>query len=104
MGNIAKVSSIDANFKDTQDNLMPQKKLMERAKTKEESISFSDIYEVRLLSSEINRASLESKKESLADIRSQMQDIIENIRFSGIYIIKDISYTDQLQARSLLNR
>ncbi len=103
MGNIIKVSSIDTNLKDTHDNLMPQKKEMERAKAKEE-VHFSDIYEVRLLSSEFNRASLESKKESLASIRSQMQNIMQDIRFSGIGVIKDMTYGNQMQARILLDR
>ena len=101
MGNIMKVSSIDTNLNDTQDKLMPQKKETERAKEKKIS-NFSDIYEIRLLSSEFNRASLESKRENLASICSQMQTIMQDIRFSGVRVIKDITYSQQLQARLLL--
>ena len=49
MSNIMKISSIDTNLNDTPKNLMPQKKIMERAKAENNS-SFRDIYEVRQLS------------------------------------------------------
>lgn len=101
MSNIMKVSSIDTNLNDTPKNLMPQKKIMERAKAENNS-SFSDIYEVRQLSSDFNKASLESKRESLAYIRSQMQNIVQDINLSGILVIKDISYSQQTGARMLI--
>ena len=101
MGNIIKVSSIDTNLNDTPKNLMPQKKAMERTKEDEREY-FSDIYEIRQLSTDFNRASLESKKESLAYIRTQMQNIMQNIKLSGTFVIRDISYSKQLQTRVLI--
>lgn len=101
MGNIEKVSSIDTSLNDTQTNLMPQKQIMERAKAKNEN-SFSDIYEVRQLTSDFNMASLESKRESLAYIRSQMQNIMQDISLTGVLVIKDITLNRQSGARMLI--
>lgn len=101
MGNIIRVSSLDTNLNDNPKNLMPPKKTMERTKEDEKEI-FSDIYEIRRLSTDFNKASLESKKESLAYIRTQMQNIVQNIRLSGTFVIRDISYNQQLQTRALI--
>ena len=101
MGNLIKLASINESFNNTQENLMPQKKAMERTKA-EINESFSDIYEIRQLSIDFNKASLESKKESIAYIRQQMQDIMQDIRLSGTYIITDMPFERQVQARQLI--
>lgn len=101
MGNLIKLASINESFNNTQENLMPQKKAMERTKA-EKNESFSDIYEIRQLSIDFNKASLESKKESIAYIRQQMQDIMQDIRLSGTYIITDMPFERQVQARQLI--
>lgn len=102
MGNIFKVSSIDAQLRDTPDNPVPHnKKEMERAKNGSDT-SFSDIYEVRQQCLNFNKACLLSKTESIASIRKEMQNMVHNIKFSGMFIIKDISFNEQIQARQLL--
>lgn len=102
MGNIFKVSSIDAQLHDTPDNPVPHnKKEMERAKNGKDT-SFSDINEVRQQCLNFNKACLLSKTESIASIRKEMQDMVQNIKFYGMFIIKDISFNEQIQARQLL--
>ena len=102
MGNIFKVSSIDAQLNNTPHNPMPHnKKEMERAKNNSNA-DFSDIYEVRQQCLKFNKACLMSKTDSIAAIRQEMQDVVHNIRFSGMFIIKDISFNEQIQARRLL--
>lgn len=102
MGNIFKVSSIDTQLRDTPDSPMPHnKKETERAK-KDSETSFSDIYEVRQQCLDFNKACLLSKTESIASIRKEMQDMVHNIKFSGMFIVKDISFNEQVQVRQLL--
>ena len=102
MGNIFKVSSIDTQLRDTPDNPVPHnKKEMERAKNGSDT-SFSDIYEVRQQCLNFNKACLLSKTESIAAIRKEMQDMVHNIKFSGMFIVKDMSFNEQVQARHLL--
>ncbi len=102
MGNIYKVSSIDAQLRDMPNNPMPHnKKEMERAKNDSDT-SFSDINEVRQQCLNFNKACLASKTESIAYIRKEMQNIVHNIKFSGMFIIKDISFNEQIQARQIL--
>ena len=36
------------------------------------------------------------------DLGKKMQDIVDNLKFSGIFIVKDISYNDQINAKHLL--
>ena len=100
--NIFQVSSIDAQLRDTPDNLVPHnKKEMERTKNISNN-EFSDIYEIRQQCLDFNKACLMSKTESIAKIRKEMQDIVDNLKFSGIFIVKDISYNDQINAKHLL--
>lgn len=102
MENIFKVSSIDTQMNDRPDNPMPHnKKEMERAKNDSDA-SFSDIYEVRQQCLNFNKACLLSKTESIAKIRKEMQDILDNLKFSGMFIVKDMSFNEQVQARHLL--
>ncbi len=103
MGNIFKVSSIDTQLRDTPDNPMPHsKKEMERAKNIGNN-DFSDIYEIRQQCLNFNKACLLSKTESVAFIRKEMQDVVQNLKFSGMFIIKDISFNEQIHARQLLD-
>ena len=102
MGNIFKVSSIDKQLRDTPYHPMPHNKLeMERAKNGSDT-SFGDIFEVRQQCLNFNKACLLSKTESIASIRKEMQNMVHNIKFSGMFIIKDISFNEQIQARQLL--
>ena len=102
MGNIFKVSSIDTQLRDTPDNPVPHnKKEMERTKN-DSNASFSDIYEVRQQCLNFNKACLLSKTESITSIRKEMQSMVHNIKFSGMFIVKDISFNEQIQARQLL--
>lgn len=103
MGNIFKVSFIDTQLRDTPDNPVPHnKKEMERTKN-DSNASFSDIYEIRQQCLNFNRACLMSKTESIASIRKEMQSMVHNIKFSGMFIVKDISFNEQIQARQLLD-
>ena len=102
MDNLFKVLSVDTQLHDKPDNPMPHnKKEMERAKNGSKT-SFSDIYEVRQQCLNFNKACLFSKTESIAAIRKEMLDMVHNIKFSGMFIIKDISFNEQIQARQLL--
>ena len=38
----------------------------------------------------------------IAYIRKEMQNVVHNIKFSGMFIIKDITFNEQIQARQLL--
>lgn len=79
----------------------PITKKMERAKNGSDT-SFSDIIEVRQQCLNFNEACLLSKTESIASIRKEMQNMVHNIKFTGMFIIKDISFNEQTQARQLL--
>ncbi len=103
MANILQVSAIPKQLGDTPDNPMPQSKrqAMERAKHSEDS-GFSDIFEISRQCVNFNRACLMSKIENISLIRKEMQEIVQNLKTTGIVIIKDMSYTKQTQARQLL--
>ena len=91
--NIFQVSSIDAQLRDTPDNLVPHnKKEMERTKNISNN-EFSDIYEIRQQCLDFNKACLMSKTESIAKIRKEMQDIAASIQeVTNLIILKQAKY------------
>ncbi len=66
MDNINKVSKIDTSLSDSAYRGSQNDKKVERNKA--EKVSFSDIYDIRLLSAQMNRNSREFKLESVEEV------------------------------------
>ncbi len=98
-----KVLGVDTQLKDTPDNPMPHaKKEMERAKSNGDT-KINDIYEVKLQTLNFNKESLRNKAENIKLIRKEMSNILENLKTTGLFIIKDTQITNrQIIANQLL--
>ncbi len=88
MDNINKVSKIDTSLSDSAYRGSQNDKKVERNKA--EKVSFSDIYDIRLLSAQMNRNSSEFKLESVEEVNKELFNI------SGFLFIKYIFFKSML--------
>lgn len=77
MENINKVSKIDTSLNDSAYRGSQNDKKVERNKV--EKVSFSDIYDIRLLSAQMNRSSSEFKLESVEEVNKELKNVIRNL-------------------------
>lgn len=77
MDNINKVSKIDTSLNDSAYRGSQNDKKVERNKV--EKVSFSDIYDTRLLSARMNRSSSEFKLESVEEVNKELKNVIRNM-------------------------
>ncbi len=77
MDNINKVSKIDTSLSDSAYRGSQNDKKVERNKA--EKVSFSDIYDIRLLSAQMNRNSSEFKLESVEEVNKELKNVIKNL-------------------------
>lgn len=77
MENINKVSKIDTSLNDSAYRGSQNDKKVERNKI--EKVSFSDIYDIRLLSAQMNKSSSEFKLESVEEVNKELKNVIKNL-------------------------
>jgi len=77
MDNINKVSKIDTSLNDSAYRGSQNDKKVERNKI--EKVSFSDIYDIRLLSAQMNKSSSEFKLESVEEVNKELKNVIKNL-------------------------
>lgn len=77
MDNINKVSKIDTSLNDSAYRGSQNDKKVERNKV--EKVSFSDIYDIRLLSAQMNKNSSEFKLESVEEVNKELKNVIKNL-------------------------
>lgn len=77
MENINKVSKIDTSLNDSAYRGSQNDKKVERNKV--EKVSFSDIYDIRLLSAQMNKSSSEFKLESVEEVNKELKNVIKNL-------------------------
>ena len=77
MDNINKVSKIDTSLNDSAYRGSQNDKKVERNKV--EKVSFSDIYDIRLLSAQMNKSSSEFKLESVEEVNKELENVIKNL-------------------------
>ena len=77
MDKIPKVVSVDTNLGETY--RQAAYKRMERAKARESKESFGDIYDVRLLSAELNRSSADFKGMMMREARKELNKVIGSL-------------------------
>lgn len=77
MENINKVSKIDTSLNDSAYRGSQNDKKVERNKV--EKVSFSDIYDIRLLSAQMNKSSSEFKLESVEEVNKELKNVIRNL-------------------------
>lgn len=77
MDKIPKVVSVDTNLGETY--RQAAYKRMERAKAKESKESFGDIYDVRLLSAELNRSSADFKGMMMREAGKELNKVIGSL-------------------------
>lgn len=77
MDNINKVSKIDTSLNDSAYRGSQNDKKVERNKV--EKVSFSDIYDIRLLSAQMNKSSSEFKLESVEEVNKELKNVIKNL-------------------------
>lgn len=94
MDNIIRVSKADTQLNETPYRRSYSKKCLERGKTEDiDKVSFTDIYDVRQLSSEFNLASQNSE---LVNIRSISKELTLTIGQYGESLLKDKISFDRL--------
>ena len=77
MDKIPKVVSVDTNLGETY--RQAAYKRMERAKARESKESFGDIYDVRLLSAELNRSSADFKGMMMREAGKELNKVIGSL-------------------------
>ncbi len=77
MDNINKISKIDASLSDSSYRQSHEEKKLE--KTKAEKLSFSDIYDIRLLSAQMNKSSSEFRLESVEEVNRELKNVIKEL-------------------------
>ncbi len=77
MDNINKISKIDASLSDSSYRQSQDEKKLE--KTKVEKVNFSDIYDIRLLSAQMNKSSSEFKLESVEEVNRELRNVIKGL-------------------------
>jgi hypothetical protein len=77
MDNINKVSKIDTSLNDSAYRGSQNDKKVERNKI--EKVSFSDIYDIRFLSAQMNKSSSEFKLESVEEVNKELKNVIKNL-------------------------
>ena len=77
MDNINKVSKIDTSLNDSAYRGSQNDKKVERNKV--EKVSFSDIYDIRLLSAQMNKSTSEFKLESVEEVNKELKNVIKNL-------------------------
>ncbi len=77
MDNINKVSKIDASLSDSSYRQSHDEKKLE--KTKVEKVNFSDIYDVRFLSAQMNKSSSEFRLESVEEVNRELKNVIREL-------------------------
>lgn len=77
MDNINKVSKIDTSLNDSAYRGSQNDKKVEQNKI--EKVSFSDIYDIRLLSAQMNKSSSEFKLESVEEVNKELKNVIKNL-------------------------
>lgn len=78
MDNINKVSHIDTNLSDSSYRGTQDEKKLD--KTKATKTSFSDIYDIRLLSAQINKSSSEFRLESVEEVNRELKNVISELQ------------------------
>lgn len=77
MDNVNKISKIDTSLNDSAYRGSQNDNKVERNKV--EKISFSDIYDIRLLSAQMNKSSSEFKLESVEEVNRELKNVIKNL-------------------------
>lgn len=77
MDNINKVSRVDASLGDSSYRQSHDERKAERVKTSK--ISFSDIYDVKMLSAQINKTSSEFKLENVEEVNRELKNVINSL-------------------------
>ncbi len=77
MNNINKVSKIDTSLNDSAYRGSQDSKKVEQSKV--EKVSFSDIYDIRLLSAQLNKNSSEFRLESVEEVNRELKNVIRNL-------------------------
>ena len=78
MDNINKVSHIDTNLSDSSYRGTQDEKKLD--KTKASKTSFSDIYDIRLLSAQMNKSSSEFRLESVEEVNRELKNVISELQ------------------------
>ena len=77
MDNIFKIASVNANMGESHEQAAYKK--MERAKAVSEKETFGDIYDVRMLSAELNKSSADFKGILLLEAGKELNKVIGNL-------------------------
>ena len=77
MDNVNKISKIDTSLNDSAYRGSQNDNKVERNKV--EKVSFSDIYDIRLLSAQMNKNSSEFKLESVEEVNRELKNVIRNM-------------------------
>lgn len=77
MDNINKITKIDTSLNDSSHRSFQNDKKVEQNKT--EKVSFSDMYDIRLLSAQMNKSSSEFKLESVEEVNKELKNVIKNL-------------------------
>lgn len=77
MDNVNKISKIDTSLNDSAYRGSQNDNKVERNKV--EKVSFSDIYDIRQLSAQMNKSSSEFKLESVEEVNRELKNIIRNL-------------------------
>lgn len=75
--NINKVSSINANLSDSSYRQSQYEKSVE--KNKVEKTKFSDIYDIKMLSAQMNKNSSEFRLESVEEVNKELKNVIAGL-------------------------
>lgn len=77
MDNINRITKIDTSLNDsTHRSFQEDKKTVQN---RAEKASFSDIYDIRLLSAQMNKNSSEFKLESVEEVNKELKNVIKNL-------------------------
>ncbi|MDY5050346.1 MAG: hypothetical protein SPF17_02905 [Candidatus Mucispirillum faecigallinarum] len=77
MDNVNKISKIDTSLNDSAYRGSQNDNKVERNKV--EKVSFSDIYDIRQLSAQMNKSSSEFKLESVEEVNRELKNVIRNL-------------------------
>ena len=77
MDNVNKISKIDTSLNDSAYRGSQNDNKVERNKV--EKVSFSNIYDIRQLSAQMNKSSSEFKLESVEEVNRELKNVIRNL-------------------------
>ena len=77
MDNVNKISKIDTSLNDSAYRGSQNDNKVERNKV--EKVSFSDIYDIRQLSAQMNKSSSEFELESVEEVNRELKNVIRNL-------------------------